>query len=444
MGLTLSQRGATVQAATIPQAITVTSAPALRSGYPHTTSNLVSLSGKADPNTHHVTVNGQPAVWTAAQARWSIADVSLLPGINRILIQAFDVNEVETDRFGCDVWYDTGTMKTKATGTLSADEIWTTADGPYHVTGTITIPAGHILTIEPGASIFLDASGSFTVNGQLVAQGTEYQRIRFTRPPGTTSSWHGFTFTNAHQPNVIAYADIEYGDGGSQCISLHGSQVLVDWSTFYNMKSKYFDVWEPQLTIRHSSFGNLGGTYFCTAEHLLSDGWFIVQGNLFGKNTGDNDIFHLNRISVKGGAAAMILDNVFTGAGDDMLDDNESDTHIEGNLLMHANEGNSANHGASAAVTTGPGGSTGVANMLTQHLTVVRNVFFRNDYGIISKTGATRRSTITCSSATAAASCSMRRTAMTPAPAAPPTLRAASSGTTRRRMRPTPAALWWT
>jgi hypothetical protein len=34
----------------------------------------------------------------------------------------------------------------------------------------------------------------------------------------------------------------------------------------------------------------------------------------------------------------MFLNNVFTGAGDDIIDDNETDTHIEGNLIMHANQ----------------------------------------------------------------------------------------------------------
>lgn len=388
-GLALGQERSAGPGATGPQPLTVTSVPASQSNYPHTTSHLVSLAGQADIlRTHRVTVNGLPAAWTATQAPWAIADVGLTPGINRVVIQAFDANDVQIDRFGLDIWYDTRVLTTKAGGTLPVDETWTAAGGPYHVTGSITVPAGRTLTIEPGTTVFLDSKCGFTISGRLVAQGTEYQRIRFTRVPGSSASWRGFSFTNARQPNVLAYTDIEYGDGGSQCLYVKNSQVLIDWATFANMHQKYFDIWEPQVTIRHSTFGNLGGEYFCTAEHLLADGWFVVEGNLFGRNTGDNDIFHLNRVSVKGGAAAMILDNVFSGAGDDMVDDNESDTHIEGNLLMHANEGNAANHGASAAVTTGPGGGTGVSNLLTQHLTVVRNVFFRNDYGIISKTGA--------------------------------------------------------
>jgi len=387
MKLFVRQRIAAVLAQ-IPQKLTVSSGLTAAGGYPHTTSRLVSLTGQAHASTtRRVTANGQPATWAPLQCTWSITNVGLFPGINRVVIQTFDAAGKEAGRSSIDIWCDTGAMTAKAGGTL-ADEVWTAAAGPYHVTGTITVPAGRTLTIQPGATVFLDSSAGLAVYGRLVAQGTEYQRIRLTRVPGTSGSWAGLQFTNARQPNVLAYADVEYGDSGSQCISIHNSQVVIDHATFFHMGSKYLDVWEPQVTISHSTFGDLGGTYHCTAEHMLSDGWFIVYGNLFGKNTGDNDIFHLNRMSVKGGHAAEFYNNVFTGAGDDLLDDNESDTHIEGNLLMHANKNNAGNHGASAAVTTGPGGSTGVDNLLTQHLTVVRNVFYENDYGIISKTSA--------------------------------------------------------
>jgi hypothetical protein len=191
-GMALGQRRPPEPTPTTPQTITVTTAPVPQSNYPHTTSALVWLAGQADAlRTHRVTVNGQPAVWTAALAQWSIANVSLVPGIDRVVIQAFDANETEIDRFGLDIWYDTGAMTTKAGGTLGADETWTAAGGPYHVTGSITIPAGRTLTIQPGTTVFGDAKCGFTVNGQLTAQGTEYQRIRFTRIPGSSGSWRG-------------------------------------------------------------------------------------------------------------------------------------------------------------------------------------------------------------------------------------------------------------
>ena len=391
------QRGAAVLAQ-IPQTITVTDAPIQPDGYVHVRSNAVSLTGKANAvHTRRVTVNGRPSVWTPLQAAWSVDSVGILPGINRVVIQAFDANDREIDRSSIDIWSEAGSMTTKAGGTLGADEVWTAAAGPYHVTGNVNIPAGRTLTIEPGATVFLNADVGFTIHGRLVAQGTEYRRIRFTRMPGTTTQWAGFQIPDSKQDNVIAYADLEFGGSRSQWITTgnnNGSAVgptarlTVDHATFSGSDTQYFSIWDPQIVIRNSVFADLGNHYLDMAERIPADGWFLIEGNLFGHTHGDTDVFHLNSVSVKGGPVAQILNNVFTGGGDDIVDDNETDTHIEGNLFMHANVGNTA-RSASAAVTTGPGGGSASAdNLESQHLTVVRNIFYHNDYGILDKTGA--------------------------------------------------------
>ena len=275
-------------------------------------------------------------------------------------------------------------------GTLSTNTTLYAANSPYTVVGTLTAPGGITLTIQPGVTVQFGAGAGISVNGgQLLAVGTPDNRIHFTHQ-GTSGYWAGFSFNNARQSNILAYVNVDYAGSVSPTVYIQNSQVLIDRSAFLNNNpsSKWFDIWQPQVAIRHSTFGDLGSTYICTAENMLADGWFVIDGNLFGKEINDNDVFHLNRVSVKGGAAAMVINNVFTGSGDDIVDDNETDTHIEGNFISHANEANLGNHGLSAGVTTGPGGSLGVANMLSQHLTVVRNVFYKNDVAIISKTGA--------------------------------------------------------
>ena len=323
--------------------------------------------------------------------------VTLLPGLNRVVIQAFDATDKEIDRLGVDIWYDTGSVTAKTGGTLASDETWTAAAGPYWVTDDITIPAGTTLTIEPGTTVMLDSACGFVVHGRLVAQGTAYSRIRFTRVPGTTGQWGGFQFPDTKEDNVIAYADVEFGGSRSEWITTGNNnagvagptaRLTVDHCTFSGSDTQYFNIWDPQIIIRHSVFADLGTHYLCKAERMPADGWFLIEGNLFGHCHGDTDVFHLNSVSVKGGPVAQIVNNVFSGGGDDILDDNETDTRIEGNLFMHANVGNTA-RSASAAVTTGPGGGSASAdNLESQHLTVVRNIFYHNDYGILSKTGA--------------------------------------------------------
>jgi hypothetical protein len=374
--------------AQIPLTLTAASSLELSNGYPRSVTSTTSLSGFANAiNTRKVLVNGLSATWTQWSAAWSANSIKLNPGINRVVIQAFDANGKEADRTSMDIWYDKGAVTTVPGGNLANSTIWSTAGGPYRLTGNLTIPAGITLTIEPGATVFCDPSVGFVVNGRLVAQGSELARIRFTRPPGATSSWAGFQFLNTHESNVVAYADIEYADARANVIYLSDSQLLVDHVTTANNDTQTLDIWGPQVTIRHSVFGDVGEHNIMNVERMPTDGWFVVEGNLFGTCHGDHDIIHLNQVSRKGGPAAQILNNVFLGGGDDILDDNETDTHIEGNLFMHANMGNTA-RSASAAVTSGPGGTTGEPNLETQHLTVVRNVFYGNDYAILSKTGA--------------------------------------------------------
>lgn len=266
---------------------------------------------------------------------------------------------------------------------------WALSNSPVVVNTTFTVAANETLVIEPGVTVQFGAGVRVIANGQVIAVGTPQQRIRFTR--SGSSNWSGFSFSGNHQTNMFAYVDFEYangsGNGGSAVVYINDSQVTFDHDTFLNMNgAKYMDIWWPQVIIRHSVFGDVGASYMFTAENLAADGWFIVDGNLFGLDTGDTDIFHLNHISVKDGPKAVIVNNVFTGAGDDHIDDNESDSHIEGNLFMNFTT-NHPPRSASCAVTTGEGSGVST-NLHTQHLTVVRNIFWGCDYGIINKDGS--------------------------------------------------------
>ena len=377
--------------AQIPQTITVTEPAAQEDGYVHARANEVSLTGRANAgHTHHVIVNGRLAVWTALEATWSVEGVAVLPGINRIVIQAFDANDSEIDRSSIDVWCEGGPMTAKADGTLSADETWTTAASPYHVTGHITIPAGRTLMIEPGVTVFLDANVGFTVHGRLVAQGTEYRRIRFTRVPGTNTQWAGLQIPDSKQDTIIAYADLEYGGSRSHWITTGNSngiavgptaRLTVDHATFRGSDTQYFSIWDPQIVIRNSVFADLGSHDMVVAERMPADGWFIIANNLFGHTDGAADVLRLNSVSVKGGPVAQILNNVFTGSGDDLVDVHETDAYVEGNLFMHADPGN-VSGSPSAAIAAGADGP------YSPQLVAVRNVFYRGAYGILATTGA--------------------------------------------------------
>lgn len=66
---------------------------------------------------------------------------------------------------------------------------WTAAHSPYHITNTVTVPPGNVLTIEPGVDILFDADVPFVVEGAIHAVRTEADSIRFVK--GTAPRWRG-------------------------------------------------------------------------------------------------------------------------------------------------------------------------------------------------------------------------------------------------------------
>ena len=85
-------------------------------------------------------------------------------------------------------------------GNLTEDTIWTAHEGPYRVTGELTVPAGVTLTILPGVTVFFDADAKMVIRGRLLAEGAEHELIRFTCMPGG-GTWAGLQFVGTMDDN---------------------------------------------------------------------------------------------------------------------------------------------------------------------------------------------------------------------------------------------------
>src|SRR5439155_21079468 len=112
------------------------------------------LIGVADvTQPRRVLVNGIAVTYTAVPSAtpptgpygaWSAASVTLNPGLNRVLVQAMDANNKEIARQTIDIYYNrTSGGTTIAAGNVSGT--WTAANGPYTVTGSVTVAAGQTL-----------------------------------------------------------------------------------------------------------------------------------------------------------------------------------------------------------------------------------------------------------------------------------------------------------
>ncbi len=174
----------------VPLALTVSNTLATQSGFPFTATPAVTLFGTANAiDTRSVRVNGGLAGWSAWEARWTNS-VTLQPGINRVLMQSFNSNDVEFARATVDIWYDDGNVAS-VSGAVAADTVWSAANGPYQVTASLTVSAGVTLTIQPGTTVYLSPGVGLTVPPCNTSRSTAPRsscRTACSRPPPPASS----------------------------------------------------------------------------------------------------------------------------------------------------------------------------------------------------------------------------------------------------------------
>jgi hypothetical protein len=104
-----------------------------------------------------------------------------------------------------------GVRAANVTGELTEDTTWS---GSVVVEGTVTVPAGKVLTIEPGTQVLMKSAAAIVVYGQLLADGNEAQPIRFTRySAGTT--WKQIMFVEAADSRFVQCI-FEYGGSAGE------------------------------------------------------------------------------------------------------------------------------------------------------------------------------------------------------------------------------------
>ncbi len=312
--------------------------------------------------------------------RQSVQEGSLQPGINRIIVQSFDGRDgagtpVEEGYF--DIWYDSG-GGSEISGTLASDKVLDAASGPWHVTGTLTVPAGRTLTIEPGTTLFFEPGTGIVVNGLLIAEGSVYQRITLTKVPGS-GNWAGLQFLEVSAEGRLAYVDMEYCDSGSCAVRADHARVSMDHVIWANHTKQYLTFDDASMVLKNSVLPSLKGAELLHFWGFPADGYALIEGNWFGSTSGYNDIIDLTG-GQRPGPIARFINNVFTGASDDCIDLDASDAHVEGNVFMHMHQ-DGPRESLSHAV------STGTEYNQYSEVTAVRNLFYDVDHAFLSKDG---------------------------------------------------------
>ena len=374
----------------IPTGITAASDLPVVGEYFFTLAPFVSgheVSGTADAiRTRSVLVNGQLAQWSARGGAWSLGQttVDLLPGVNRLIVEAFDGPDGTGRRIEqthIDIWYDDGDI-TEIGGTVLADMTLDAASGPWRVTADIVVPGGVTLTLEPGVSVFFEGDAGITVRqgGRLVARGELYRRIRLTRPPGGAGRWDGILFDRTLEENVLSYVDMEYGDGQGESVDVQHARVTIDSVTWSGTDRLVLNVDRPSVIVRDSVFPSVGSTEPVHGVGLTGEEFLVFERCVFGTASGYNDIIDFAG-GRRPGPILQIYDSTFLGGGDDGPDLDGADAHIEGCLFMGFRNGEGS-AGTCNAIATGSGGGSAA------EVWAVRNVFYGNDHAVLLKEGS--------------------------------------------------------
>jgi len=304
---------------------------------------------------------------------------TLWPGINRINIKAYDgpngMGNVLESRY-IDILYDDGNVS-HVSGTLNGDTSLDAVSGPWHVIDYLIVPAGITLTIEPGTTLYFDTGAGIIVQqgGRLMADGTENDRIRFTSVPNSGSRWDGIQFNQTMEINHLSYIDMEYGDGLTQAIKIDHSQLLIDNMTWTRTNKNILEVTNPYLIVSNSTFPDQNDEEGIYGRGLTGDQYLIIQGNIFGRPSGYQDVLDFADCHLPG-PIVQIYGNIFLGSEDDGLDFDNADACIEGNLFMNFLGG------------SGIGTANAVAADQGSYLMLARNIFVNNNNAVLLKGNA--------------------------------------------------------
>jgi hypothetical protein len=133
----------------------------------------------------------------------------------------------------------TAFAQTSVSGIVNANTHWTTAGGPYVVTGDLSVQGGAVLTVDAGVTIYMGAGTSLTVQaGGLKLNGTAADPVRvlsdktrqgLTAAPGDWNQWvFGAGTTGTKLDHVI----FEHGKG----LVVNGSSPVFNYLDIRNQQ----------------------------------------------------------------------------------------------------------------------------------------------------------------------------------------------------------------
>jgi len=316
------------------------------------TAPVATLNGAVEsPDAVSLVVGETPIEFDFESGVWT-ADVSLGIGVNTFGAVTLDADANEVDSGSIDIVYVPEGHQ--LSGDVAAD---TMLSGAWVLDGTVTVPAGVVLAVEPGTAMLMKDDASLVVQGQLLAQGTETQPIRWTQY-GAGAAWNQILFVDANDSRfdhcVFEYADSEgahqdYYEPGPrdyhEAIVALACHIDVNDCVFQNMPDDSGGAEGDAIAIISDDPNHPGdATANVTGCEFLAIGqgvhtryaYVLVEDCFFTGKRGDNDDVDLWGESTP---APLIRNNVFLDpAHDDMINPTKCSAVIVGNVIAGSDD----------------------------------------------------------------------------------------------------------
>lgn len=262
-------------------------------------------------------------------------------------------------------------------GIIAESVTWRLADSPVHIVSNSTVAAAATLTIEPGVEVRMGYRVLFTVEGNILAEGTPERPIRFVRRQAN-EEWRRIDLRPSPRESRFAWCEIN-GASNTGNISADGVSLFLDHVVFTNTTSQLLRVDDTSIIVRHCVFPSIVNNELLHFDGMPPGGYALIEGCVFGTTTGYQDIIDFTGGN-RPGPIARFVDNVFLAAVDDVIDLDGTDAHIEGNLFLNVRQDAVRSSSANAI-------ASGAADGEISELTICRNLFYNVDHLLLLKDG---------------------------------------------------------
>ncbi|MCK9243793.1 MAG: T9SS type A sorting domain-containing protein [Candidatus Marinimicrobia bacterium] len=214
-------------------------------------------------------------------------------------------------------------------GTISSNTTWT--ENFIHVTGDVTVNSGVTLEIDSGVFVLFDEDTRMTVNGTLIAEGTDENPIVFTsfNENPAKNDWYGIRFedSSVDASCKIKYCNIKYAQYGIYCN--RANPKIQNNSISHSNYGIYLYQSSPAYMETNLISDNGTGIYGTSSDPIITDNLIINNGSgvlfsggspkFFENTIQDNNIYGVYFVS---GSSPEFGPTSGSGKGNNVITEN--------------------------------------------------------------------------------------------------------------------------